>query len=81
MQSITDDAASKFLGKKTDGSDIYDPSFLVAVPRCENRKQYNIDDNNLPFVGYDIWHAYEFSSMTNNGLPYTRLLKLKYNKQ
>ena len=79
MQSITDDAASKFLGKKTDGSDIYDPSFLVAVPRCENRKQYNIDDNNLPFVGYDIWHAYEFSSMTNNGLPYTRLLKLKYN--
>ena len=33
----------------------------------------------LPFIGYDIWHAYEFSTMTNNGLPVTRVIKLKYN--
>ena len=40
---------------------------------------YNIDNNNLPFEGWDIWHAYEFSALTENGLPVTRLLKIKYN--
>ncbi len=81
MHDYTNEVASKFLGKRVDGSDVYNPSFLVAIPRCENRKQYNIDSKNLPFGGYDVWHAYEFSSMTENGLPYTRLLKLKYNSQ
>lgn len=78
MKNITDTAASKLLGKKIEGCDTYNPSFLVAVPRTENRIRYNIDENNLPFEGFDIWHAYEFSSMTQNGLPYTRVLKLKY---
>lgn len=75
----TDQIASKYLGKKVDGSDTYDPSLLVAIPRIENRKQYNIDNNDLPFEGWDVWHAYEFSAMSENGIPVTRLLKLKYN--
>lgn len=79
MQKQTDEIASKYLGKKTDGSDFYDPSFIVAIPREENRKQYDIDNKNLPFLGWDIWHAYEFSALTENGLPVTRVLKIKYN--
>ena len=79
MKNITDKTASKYLGKKVDGSEKYDPSLLVRVPRFENRKQYNIQNENLPFQGWDVWHAYEFSCMTENGLPVTRLLKLKYN--
>ncbi len=75
----TDKIASKYLGKKVDGSVTYDPSLLVAIPRIENRKQYNIQNENLPFCGWDVWHAYEFSTMTENGVPLTRLLKLKYN--
>ena len=78
MENITDKAASKFLGKKVDAIQTYNKSFLVAVPRYENRSQYDIDDKSLPFDGYDVWHAYELSSMTENGLPFTRLLKLKY---
>ena len=74
----TDELASTHLGKKSQGSEKYNPSLLVAIPRCENRKQYNIDDNNLPFDGFDVWHAYEFSALTQNGVPVTRLLKLKY---
>ena len=27
----------------------------------------------------DVWHAYEFSCLTSNGLPVTRVIKLKYN--
>lgn len=75
----TDKIASKFLGKRTDGSKNYNPSLLVPIPRIENRKQYSIQDKNLPFDGRDVWHAYEFSAMTENGLPVTRLLKIKYN--
>ena len=74
----TDEIASKFLGKKVSGSENYDPSLLVAIPREENRKQYNLNNENLPYYGWDVWHAYEFSSMTENGIPVTRLLKLKY---
>lgn len=75
----TDKIASTHLGKKSSGSENYDPSLLVAIPREENRKQYNIKSNDLPFNGFDIWHAYEFSALTQNGLPVTRLLKIKYN--
>ena len=78
-ESITDKIASTWLGKKISGSDNYNPSLLVAVPRAENRIQYNIENENLPFFGFDVWHAYEFSVLTENGLPVTRLLKLKYN--
>ena len=76
--SITTEIASTLLGKKVSGSETYDPSILVAVPRYENREQYNIDPNNLPFAGYDIWHGYEFSTMTTTGIPITRVIKLKY---
>lgn len=79
IESITDKIASTWLGKKSSGSDKYNPSLLVAVPRAENRIQYNIENENLPFLGWDVWHAYEFSALTENGLPVTRLLKLKYN--
>ena len=76
--SKTDSIASTHLGKRADGSLLYDPSLLVAVPREENREQYGIKADKLPFAGYDVWHCYEFSTLTENGLPVTRVLKLKY---
>ena len=79
MTDKTEQIASKYLGKKIAGSETYNPALLVAVPRKENRLLYNIDDKQLVFNGYDMWHAYEFSSMTQNGLPVTKLLKIKYN--
>ncbi len=79
MIDKTNEIASRHLGKKSVGSETYDPSLLVVVPRIENRKQYNIKNEELPFEGFDVWHAYEFSSLTENGIPYTRVLKLKYN--
>ncbi len=79
MENITEKIASTHLGKKINGSENYDPSLLVAIPRFENRKQYNIENDALPFEGWDAWHAYEFSAMTLNGIPVTRLMKLSYN--
>lgn len=75
----TNELASIHLGKKSICSDVYDASLLVAIPRIENRRQYNLDNSNLPFYGYDIWHGYEFSCLTQKGVPITRVLKLKYN--
>jgi len=76
---ITDKIASTHLGKKVNGSEKYNPSLLVAIPRIENRKQYNINPQDLPFDGIDVWHAYEFSTLTQNGVPITRVMKLRYN--
>ena len=75
---ITDKIASTHLGQKSAGSIFYDPSLLVVVPRENNRVQYNIDEKDLCFKGFDVWHAYEFSVLTKNGLPVTRVLKLRY---
>ena len=50
---------SKVLGKTVDYPDQYDSSILVREPRHGNRKHLDLDDNNLPFCGYDIWNAYE----------------------
>lgn len=78
MNSLTDETASRHLGKKSAVSEFYDPSLLVAVLRDENRKQYEINSQKLPFSGFDVWHAYEFSFLTQNGLPVTRVIKIKY---
>lgn len=77
--SQTDQIASTLLGKKVSGKETYTPEILVAVPRHENRKQYGITNDNLPFEGWDVWHCYEFSTLTQNGVPVTRVLKLRYN--
>jgi len=78
MSDNTNEIASKYLGKRVSGSEYYDSALLVCVPREDNRKQYSIESGNLPFLGFDVWHAYEFSSMTENGVPYTRVMKLRY---
>ena len=59
-------------------SDTYDPSLLVEIPRYLNREAYGIDDNNLPFVGGDVWNAYEVSAITTKGLPVVGMLKIWY---
>lgn len=78
-KTITEKLAATHLGKRSEGSELYDKSLLVAVPRYENRQQYDIKENNLPFVGYDIWDAYEVSFMTANNIPCSYVLKIKYN--
>lgn len=69
----------KVLGKKVAYPKSYSPEILVAIPRAENRSLYGILDAKLPFCGFDTWHAYEISFLTNNGLPVSGLLKIVYN--
>lgn len=74
------------LGKAGDGTavkpyvtpDEVDPTLLVAVPRHLNRTQYDIRDEDLPFVGEDAWNSYEFSTLLANGFPVSGWLKFVY---
>ena len=68
----------KFLGKQVEYPKQYAPEMLVAVPRHLNREQYGLNEEQLPFIGYDTWHAYELSFLTKKGLPVTGLLKIVY---
>lgn len=86
MVSNIEQIASVHLGKAGDGSvvkpyvtpDFIDASLLVPIPRHLNRTQYNIDDNDLPFVGVDTWNSYEFSCLLDNGFPISGWLRWTY---
>ncbi|MDC1435837.1 NADPH-dependent 7-cyano-7-deazaguanine reductase QueF [Gammaproteobacteria bacterium] len=56
------------LGKETYYPGTFDPDLLVALPRSTNRNQLSLNEQ-LPFVGEDIWHAYEISWLNKQGLP------------
>jgi len=66
------------LGKSSQYKSTYDPSLLVREPRQSNRTHLNIDDNSLPFVGYDTWNGYEFSCLCQGGTPITGTVKIVY---
>lgn len=68
----------KILGRTVDYPQQYQPQILVAVPRHFNREQYDLKAERLPFIGLDVWHAYEFSFLTIKGLPVSGLLKMAY---
>lgn len=69
------EAAGKVLGKTfNDYKTSYDPSLLVSVERELNRTDYKISNDD--FVGYDVWHAYEVSFLTEKGLPTTAVGKI-----
>jgi 7-cyano-7-deazaguanine reductase len=69
---------STHLGSRSDYKSTYDASLLVREPRQGNRKHLELDDDNLPFVGYDIWNAYEVSGLTKTGVPVTGFAKVRY---
>lgn len=66
------------MGKQVSYPSVYSPEVLVAVPRSLNREKYGLLDTGLPFIGKDVWHAYEAGFITRKGLPVTGVLKLVY---
>jgi len=73
----TEEIAGKFLGKKVEGKSQYDKSFLVAVPRQENRTYLGLTEENYP-RGFDTWYGYEFTVLLNGGAPVNRVIKISY---
>ena len=74
----TKEQASKHLGTVSVYTDQYDKTLLVPVERTHNRTKYNIEETNLPFVGFDTWNAFEISFQLKNGLPIAAMAKISY---
>lgn len=77
-QTLDNSRITKHLGQSSEYKDQYDPTLLVNEPRSNNRKHLDINDDDLPFVGFDTWNAYEVSALTNNGLPVAGVAKVVY---
>ena len=77
-QQLDNSRVSKHLGQTSTYARDYDPSLLVREPRSSNRTYLGLENDNLPFCGYDIWNAYEISSMTERGRPVTAVAKIMY---
>lgn len=56
------------LGKETCYSDSYDANLLCPIPRVKARQSAQAPES-LPFVGVDVWTAYELSWLNLDGLP------------
>jgi 7-cyano-7-deazaguanine reductase len=66
------------LGQTTPYPDQYDPSLLFPIPRSENRLKLDIKPNQaLPFVGVDIWNAFELSWLNKKGKPQIALAEFQ----
>jgi len=63
------------LGKNSKYPDRYDPGLLFPIARVRARQSIGIDDTALPFIGWDLWRAYEVSWLTPTGLPQVAILK------
>lgn len=66
------------LGKTSSYKSTYDKTLLVREPRQRNRTYLGIQNESLPFVGYDIWNAFEVSTLLSNGCPVSVIAKVTY---
>lgn len=61
------------LGKPTEYRADYAPELLYPIPRQLKRDELGIRPDALPFVGEDIWNAYELSWLNPKGKPVVAL--------
>ncbi|UCV02462.1 NADPH-dependent 7-cyano-7-deazaguanine reductase QueF [Dechloromonas denitrificans] len=73
MKSSIDPSALSLLGKATEYRSDYAPELLFPIPRAFKRAEIGIDAAALPFVGEDLWNAYEVSWLNPKGKPVVAL--------
>ena len=57
------------LGKDVAWPDRYDPALLFPIERRQARAELGLGEDALPFVGHDLWTAYELSWLDPRGKP------------
>ena len=66
------------LGQSTQYPDQYDPSLLYPIARAVNREKLGLKEGQrLPFVGIDIWNAFELSWLNKKGKPQIALAEFQ----
>jgi 7-cyano-7-deazaguanine reductase len=66
------------LGKKTTYHSTYNPSLLYPIPRYIKRLEIGVDENALPFFGFDCWNHYEVSWLNTKGKPIVGIAEILY---
>ena len=62
------------LGKAVNYADHYDPTLLFPIDRRDKRREIGLlEGAPLPFVGEDLWNAYELSWLNPRGKPMVAL--------
>ena len=74
MSPITDLSP---LGKPTEYCAQYAPELLFPIPRQLKRDELGICSTRLPFVGEDLWNAYELSWLNPRGKPVVAVASLR----
>ena len=65
------------LGKATAYIDQYDASLLFPIPRAPKREEIGISGGMvLPFLGADMWTAFELSWLTPRGKPQVAIARV-----
>lgn len=78
LKQLDNSNISKHLGKSSEYACNYDKTLLVREPRASNRTHINLVDTDLPFVGTDTWNGYEVTSLKDNGMPVSCVVKFVY---
>lgn len=73
MSQPTDPCILSPLGQPTEYRATYAPELLYPIPRQLKRDELGIAAGSLPFVGEDIWNAYEVSWLNTKGKPHVAL--------
>jgi len=66
------------LGKRTSYDQSYNPELLYQVSRKGKRDEIGVDQNNLPFTGFDCWNHYEVSWLNAKGKPIVGIAEIYY---
>lgn len=69
-------ASDSPLGRDVAYVDVYTPSLLHSIPRAQSRQALGVDSAALPFVGEDLWTAYELSWLDGKGRPRIGALRM-----
>ena len=64
------------LGKPVTYASQYDPGLLFSIPRADKRAELGITAA-LPFIGVDIWNAFELSWLDARGKPRVALAEFR----
>jgi 7-cyano-7-deazaguanine reductase len=65
------------LGRRVDVPAAPDARVLFTVPRAQSRTEIGLDAQTLPFIGSDIWNAYELSWLDPRGKPRVAIAELR----
>lgn len=66
------------LGKSTQYCSEYTPDLLQGVPRSLNRDDLALNQEDLPFVGEDVWYGYELSWLNAKGKPVVAVAEFRF---